>query len=145
MANTSYLRYAVEPWVREQLSERFAQPFASTVLALSTGGRREFDAVSSDASVVASIKTHSGLTSGGRHPSGKVTSALLEIYFLTLVPSEMKLLVLTNPSFYDLFTRCTAGQIAPGVLIEHIPLPREMQATVDGVTNAASSEMTRIK
>lgn len=71
MANTSYLRYTVEPWVREQLAERYARPFAARVLGLAPGGTHEFDAVSDDWQIVASIKANSGLTSGGNHPTAR--------------------------------------------------------------------------
>jgi hypothetical protein len=143
VANTSYLRYSVEPWVRDRLQERYGQSFTSTVLELRTGGRREFDAVSEDGKVVASVKTHSGLTSGGKNPSGKISSALLEVYFLTLVEADIRVLILTNPSFFSIFDLRTRGQIAPNVQVEHLPLPPDMQAIVDGITGVASTEMTK--
>jgi hypothetical protein len=71
VANTSYLRYTVEPWVRDRLAERYGQDFYPRVLPLETGGSHEFDAVSSDGGIVASIKANSGLTSGGNHPTGR--------------------------------------------------------------------------
>ncbi len=71
MANTSYLRYTVEPWVREQLAERYGQPFAPMVLRLAPGGTHESDAVSDDRRIVVSIKANSGLTSGGNHPQAR--------------------------------------------------------------------------
>lgn len=143
MANTSYLRYSVEPWIRDRLAERFGQGFSPRLLPLAPGGAHEFDAVSSDGRIVASIKANSGLTSGGNHPTGKVATCLNEVYFLTLVDAEERLLVLTNPDFHTIFARATAGQIAPGVRVELLALPPDMQRTVDGVTALASKEMTR--
>jgi hypothetical protein len=141
VANTAYLRYTVEPWVRARLEERYGRPFSSRVLGLTTGGKREFDAVSDDLSIVASIKAHSGLTSGGRNPSAKISSALLEVYFLTLVPAEVKLLILTDPEFFDIFAKNTAGRVAPGIAVERMALPAKMQAAVREVTRSASIEM----
>ncbi|MEA2621830.1 MAG: hypothetical protein QOH61_740 [Chloroflexota bacterium] len=89
-----------------------------------------------------SIKANSGLTSGGNHPTGKVATCLNEVYFLTLVDADVRLLVLTNPGFHALSTRTTAGQIAPGIGVESLPLPSDMQRTVDGITELAR-EMTR--
>lgn len=143
MANTRYLRETVEAWVRDRLAEEYAQPFSAKVLPLSPGGSHEFDAVSNDGAIVCSIKANSGLTSGRKHPTGKVATCLNEVYFLTLVSAPTRRLILTNPSFYGIFCRTTAGQIAPGVEVVLVPLPPEMQAEVDRVTRAASDEMGR--
>jgi hypothetical protein len=143
MANTSYLRYTVEPWVRGELSNRYGQQFEARVLTLAPGGTHEFDAVAADLSTVASIKASSGLTSGGNHPSGKVATCLNEVYYLTLVDARTRLLVLTNPQFHDIFLRAMTGKIAAGIDVLLVPLPRQMQATVDGVTRQASDEMSR--
>ena len=143
MADTSYLRYTVEPWIREQLQGTYRQTFTSQVLELRTGGRREFDAVSEDRCVVASVKAHSGATSSGRNPSAKINSALLEIYFLMLVPADERILVLTNPEFFAIFNRSTKGRVVPEVRVEMMPLPLDMQTRVDAVTKRASDEMAR--
>lgn len=143
MADTSYLRYTVEPWIREQLQGTYRQSFTSQVLELRTGGRREFDAVSEDRCVVASVKAHSGATSSGGIPSAKINSALLEIYFLMLVPADERILVLTNPEFFAIFNRSTKGRIVPEVRVELMPLPLDMQTRVDAVTKRASDEMAR--
>ena len=142
MANTSFLRYGVEPFVREQLAQRFRQPFAPKSLRLFPGGEHEFDAVSADGSIVGSIKASSGLTRGGNLPTGKVATCLNEVYFLTLVAAEHRMLILTNPDFYKIFTRVTAGQIATGVGVELLTLPAELQSQVDRVVAAASREMS---
>ena len=126
-----------------QLTERCGTKFDAQVLTLSSGGTHEFDAVSDDGSVIASIKANSGLTSGGNHPTGKVATCLNEVYFLTLVTAPTRLLVLTNPEFKEIFQRTTAGKIAPGIEVILVPLPVEMQETVDGVTRKASDEMSR--
>lgn len=143
VANTRYLREAVEAWVRDRLEQEHGQPFSAKVVRLSPGGSREFDAISKDGSIVCSIKANSGLTSGRKHPTGKVATCLNEVYFLTIVSAPTRKLVLTNPSFYEIFCRTTAGQIAPGVEVVLLPLPAAMQAEVDRVTKQASDEMTR--
>jgi hypothetical protein len=143
VANTSYLRYNVEPWVRDRLADRYGQRFAPVVLRLAPGGTHEFDAVSDDRRIVVSIKANSGLTSGGNHPTGKVATCLNEVYFLSLVDADVRLLVLTNPGFHAIFARTTAGQIAPGIGVELLPLPSDMQRNVDGITELASREMSR--
>ncbi len=65
------------------------------------------------------------------------------MYFLTLVSASIRLLVLTNPEFYGMFTRVTAGQTAEGLRVKLLPLLPEMQNSVDGVTRLVSEEMSR--
>lgn len=143
MANTSYLRYIVEPWIRERLTERYGQSFTARQLPLVPGGRHEFDAVSADRRIVVSIKANSGLTSGRNYPTGKVATCLNEVYFLTLVAAEERLLILTNRAFHEVFTRATRGQIANGIEVELVELPADMQQKVDAITRRASEEMGR--
>lgn len=141
MANTKYLKTEVEGYVRGELQRRFGQPFASTFLRLITGGEHEFDAVSDDRSIVASIKASSGLTSGGRRPNGKYNDNIAELYYLSLVKAEQRFLVLTSPEFHALLLRKLKDRIAPGLSIMCIPLPEDIQREVDAVVLQASREM----
>jgi hypothetical protein len=141
MANTRYLTTVVENEVRAFLSARHGVAFMKRPLPLTTGGRHEFDAVSDDRSVIASIKSASGRTAGGKMPSGKIKDCIAELYFLTLVDAPQRILVLTSPEFHALFTRVMAGKIASGITVEHLPLPEEIQAQVDAVQRAASVEV----
>src|SRR3990172_11746299 len=97
MANTNYLK-EIESWVRDNwLHKQFpGYQFDKRFLELTTGGKHEFDAVSKDISIVASIKTHSWTTSGGKRPAGKIAQLYQELYFLNLVEAKKKCLVLTN-------------------------------------------------
>jgi hypothetical protein len=137
-----YLRREVEAYVRGHLAEEFGQAFSAEVLALRTGGRHEFDAVAADKSVVASIKSSSGLTSGGNMPNGKVNDCLAELYYLTLVDAPIRRLVLTTPAFFDIFTRRTVGAVSVDIEVVCVPLPPDIQAKVNNVVLAASREMT---
>lgn len=141
MANTRYLTTVVEAWVRDQLGERYGQPFRKDKLALVTGREFEFDAVSADAAIVASIKTSSGTTSGGNFPSGKVNSCIADLWYLNLVDAPKKLLVLTNSQFYEIFMARMRGAIPEDIEIISLPLPPEMQLEVDRVVQTASAEM----
>lgn len=141
MANTAILRYKVEPVIRGRLAAEFNQLFASRILNLPGGAQREFDAVSADGTVVVSIKTSSGLTSGGNLPGGKINSCIADLYYLSLVDAPVRRLVLTNPEFYDIFTTRMRGAIAPGIEVVLSPLDAELQAEVDQVIAAASREM----
>jgi hypothetical protein len=81
MANTSYYKTHVEPFVRGELHRLHGRAFSSQVLRLPTGGTHEFDAVADDGSIIASIKSLSGNTSGGKRPAGKYAVCLAELYF----------------------------------------------------------------
>lgn len=143
MANTMLLKGDVEVYVREKLAVEFGLPFSSMRLTVKGGGDHEFDAVSEDGSIVAGIKTSSGRTSGGRFPSGKNKDALAEVYFLTQVEAQERLLVLTNPEFLDLFMRRNRGKIDPAVEVRLIELPVALKKAVDQIRQAASDEMSR--
>ena len=71
MANTALMKTLVEPYVRLQLETEYGQPFSQQFLVLPSGGRHEFDAVSQDGNIVCSIKSNSGLTSGGKRPGAR--------------------------------------------------------------------------
>lgn len=142
MADTSYLRREVENYVRARLAEEFGQPFKAEFLPLRSRGRHEFDAVASDRTVVASVKSASGLTAGGRIPSGKIKDCLAELYYLSLVDAPCRRLVLTTPGFFDIFMRAATGAIADGIEVVCVPLPADIQEKVDLVVREASREVT---
>ncbi len=98
--------------------------------------------MSVDATVVASIKSASGKTSGGNVPSGKINDCLAELYYLSLVGAPTRFLVLTTPEFFEIFAKKTQGAVAEGIEIICIRLPPEMQAKVDAVKYQASQEVS---
>jgi hypothetical protein len=109
MADTRYLKSIVEDHVRAWLRDKFGQSFKSVPLPL-TGVQgiartHEFDAVSEDESIVCSIQTASWKTSGKKRGSGKVHGAYTELYFLSLIQATQKILILTDPEFFECFTR----------------------------------------
>jgi hypothetical protein len=144
MANTTFLTRVVEQHVRDVLADRHNEPFAKEFLPLRTGGQHEFDAVARSRSVVASIKAASGLTAGGRIPDGKIKGAIAELYYLSLVDAPRRILVLTNPAFFEILKRKTKGAIADGFELDCIPLPVSMQLEVDEVVRKASTEVSLI-
>ena len=141
MANTRYLTTVVEQHVRVALAAQYGIPFSKRMLPLVSGGQHEFDAVAEDGSLVAAIKSASGRTAGGKNPSGKIKDCIAELYFLSLVDAPRRVLFLTTPSFHDVFLRAMRGKVAPGVEVEHLPLPPDVQAEVDAVQRTASAEV----
>ena len=127
--------------MRAQLSQKFGVPFRPLALKLSTGGMHEFDAVSEDRRIVASIKTAGGRTASGRFPVGKIKSTEAELYYLALVPAEVRLLVLTSREFYAMMKRRLEGRLAPGISLELVLLPSEMEEEVRRIRRVASREV----
>ena len=144
MADTTYLKRVVEPFVREALAKEYGQRFVSRVLRLSSGGTHEFDAVSNDGRIVASIKSASGNTARGRIPSGKIKDSIAELYFLCLVSAPMRVLVLTSPEFYKILSRKLVGRLADGLSLRLVSLPQEIQDQVERIQRVASEEVSRI-
>jgi hypothetical protein len=148
MTDTRILKRQVEDHVRKVLKEEISQTFVSRKLVI---GRRpdgtlathEFDAVSADGTIVAGIKSSSGKTSGGKHPSGKVAAAYQELYFLSLVgAAKRRILVLTDPEFHKIFEKHSGGRLGHGIELKLITLPPELSAEVQLVHKATSQEMT---
>jgi hypothetical protein len=142
MANTRLLTTEVENYVRSVLQEKHGIEFTKQRLELLSGGVHEFDAVSSDRTIVTSIKSASGMTSGGNLPSGKINSALAELYFLTLVKAPIRELILTTEEFHRILSRNLTGKIASGIELIHLPLPPELQARVSEVQRIAGAEVS---
>ena len=142
MANTNYYKTHVEPFVLAELQRIHRVAFASQVLTLTTGGTHEFDAVAADGSIVASIKSLSGKTAGGKRPAAKYATCLAELYVLSLVAAPKRILVLTTPDWHTMFVRYIEGRLVPGVDIELLKLSPELQGEVDRVTALASGEVS---
>jgi len=146
MAKTTELR-EVELFVREELAKDYpGHTFLEKALPLhkkrdGTYAVHRFDAVSEDNTIVASIKSHSWLTSGGKSPGGKIGQIYQSLYFLSLVDAKTKLLILTDREAYEGFLVVSNGKVAEGVEIKLCPLPPELQLLVTKVQQKASQEM----
>ncbi len=145
MADTRYLKSIVEDHVRTWLAQEFGQSFKSLFLTLSgvqgTPRAHEFDAVSEDGMIVCSIKTASWKTSGLKRGSGKVQGAYTELYFLDHVEAKERFLILTDPEFFESFTRETRGRLANGVSLLHCPLPEDLCREIAAIRTKSRSEL----
>ena len=149
MADTTYIKRVVEPWVRDNwLKERYGQAFQSRMMRLSgvegtDSGQHEFDAVSEDGSIIAAIKGHSFKTVGGNLPSAKFASLYQELYFLCLVKARKRLLIFTNQEMYTDFVERSKGKVAEGIELVYCELPDSMRRQVKTIVRKASDEMSR--
>lgn len=141
MANTSFLGAEVEDSVRSTLGRELGVEFGKKKLRLKSGGEFNFDAVSLDGSIVISIKSSRGTTRGGKPPTGAIKAAIADLYYLSLVEAERRILVLTDKGFYDRLSHDLRQRIAPGLELKHVPLPAELDQKVQAALDFASNEM----
>lgn len=137
MVNTRQLTSAVVDHVRDVLSAQYETVFHSRRVRLQPGGYHEFEAVSDNGRIVASVKT---AAANSRHPASTMANCLAALYFLTLVRAHRKILVLTSPEFHATFMTVMAGKIPHGMEIMHIPLPADVQSRVAAVQQAGTDE-----
>jgi hypothetical protein len=142
MANTNLLVTEVEPYVREWLGEKFGTTFERRDLPLEgCEAEQSFDAVSADKKIVACIRFSSGLTSGGKFPTGKRDAALRDLYFLLLVKAEKKLMVLTDREFFELFSDRKRFKIHSSIEVVHCELPADLENIVKSIRREATDEI----
>ncbi len=147
MVKTTELK-EVEFFVREQLGKDYpSHTFNEKPLFLrkkrdASPAFHKFDAVSEDNTIVASIKSHSWLTSGGNLPSGKIGQIYQSLYLLNLVDAKTKLLILTSEEAYKGFLEVSDGKVADDIEIKFYPLPPKLQQKVSKVLKKASQEMS---
>ena len=143
MADTS-VQLQVEDWVRrEWLPKKYNQQFRPERLRLSAGGVFDFDAVSSDNTIVANISTSSGITSGGKNPSGKIQKLRADMLFLLMINADKRLIVLTEKSMYDLCLKEKAnGRVPLEVDFVLAELPASLSKSLQDAKAIASKEVS---
>ncbi|MCY4350408.1 MAG: hypothetical protein OXC25_11240 [Thiotrichales bacterium] len=143
MADTR-VQTKVEDWVRcEWMSERFGQRFSRERLGLSSGGVFDFDAVSSDGSIVANISTSGSRTASGKHAVGKMLKVRSDIFFLLLVQADRKLVLLTERDMYDRWlSEVESGRVPASIEFVHVDIPDHLETQLQASRRAASREVT---
>ncbi len=102
MADTTVQR-EVAGWLREHwLSSKYRQAFTARRLLLSSGGTFEFDAVSQDGKIAATISTSQSLTAGGKQGSGKPQKIRADALFLLLAEVEEQILLFSEQDMFKL-------------------------------------------
>lgn len=91
MADTR-IQLEVEDWVRRNwLKAQFGMPFFRERRLLRSGGVFDFDAVSEDNSIVATISTSGSKTATGKYAVGKILKLRSDMLFLTMVETKRRL------------------------------------------------------
>jgi hypothetical protein len=144
MADTTF-QLLVEDWVRHQfLAPRYNQRFSERHLNLTSGGKFEFDAVSDDGSIVASISTSAAKTATGNRATGAVMKLRSDMLFLLMAKAPRPMLVLTQECMCNLIeAERKRGRVPPEIIVEHAPLSEELADELKRVRVRNSSEMYR--
>jgi len=142
MADTR-VQLEVEDWVRrEWMPATFGQRFRRERVHLISGGVFDFDAVSDDDKVVATISTSGAATSGGKLAVGKLLKIRSDMLFLLLAQAERKLVVLTEQDMLDLCLKEREGGRVPSEIeFYHAKIPGALRAKLTDARKSASDEV----
>lgn len=134
----------VETWIRNDwLHSQFGEPFSKRKLKLSSGGQFEFDAVSVDAQVIATISTSRSRTSSGRDGAGKMNKIRSDILFLSLRKGRHRVVVLTER---DMYRKCErqqgVGRLPRWVEFRLAQLPKSLAKSLRRARRDSSREVS---
>lgn len=141
MADTR-VQLEVEDWVRRNwMQSQYGTSFFRERLPISSGGVFDFDAVSHDRKIVATISTSGSKTSGGKHAVGKILKLRSDMLFLTMVQAERRIVVLTEQDMCDQCEKEAAGgRVPPEIEFVCALIPEDLRARLVGARLKASIE-----
>jgi hypothetical protein len=133
-----------EDWVRLNfLPAKFGQPFHRERLRLSSGGVFDFDAVSADQTIAATISTSGATTASGKHAVGKVMKLRSDMLFLLLAGRPKSLLVLTEHDMYQLCLKeRNGGRVPTAIEFLYAELPSALAQRLRDARRASSVEVS---
>ena len=141
MADTR-IQLEVEDWVRRNwMPAQFGAKFSRERLRVRSGGVFDFDAVSEDHSIVATISTSGSKTSSGKNAVGKILKLRSDMLFLTMVEAERRVVVLTERDMLDQCQKESEGGRVPKE-IEFVcsTIPEELRTRLIAARLKASGE-----
>lgn len=143
MADTR-VQLEVEDWVRrEWMLTQYGEPFYRERLLLTSGGYFDFDAVSADRSIAATISTSGAKTASGKHAVGKLLKIRSDMYFLLLANVLRRVVVLTEHDMYELCLKESAGGRVHGdIEFVHVEIPTDLATRLTAARSKASEEVS---
>lgn len=132
----------VEDWVRKTwMPTQYGMKFSRERLPLRSGGVFDFDAVSEDGSIVATISTSGSKTSGGKHAVGKILKLRSDMLFLTMVEAKRRIIVLTERDMCDQCEKeARGGRVPREIEFVCVQLPDDLRAKLIEARLKASGE-----
>lgn len=143
MADTRVQRY-VEKYVREKwMPLALRQRFSRKRVPLTSGGESEFDAVSDDDTIVATISTSGSLTAGGKLGVGKLVKIRSDMFFLLQAKASRRIVVLTEPDMHELCMKeQDDGRVPREIEFVLAEIPETLRSQLVKARKAASDEVT---
>jgi hypothetical protein len=141
MANTSALKLITEYAIHEVSKDLAVELITEKVPIGNQGITKKYDGVSHNRDVIVKVINHSGYTSGGKLPVGKIRNTFAECYFLTLTNAKTKILAITNADFFEIFKSSSKGLLGDIKLV-YIDLPNYLKEIAREVSHDASVEMS---
>jgi hypothetical protein len=115
-------------------------------MPLSSGGVFDFDAVSADKAIVASISTSGSRTASGKHAVGKLLKLRSDMLFLLLCDAARKVMVLCEADMHALCQReRDSGRVPKEIEFVHAPLPDELAIKLVAARKLSSDEVSPLK
>ncbi len=143
MADTR-VQTEVEDWLRANwFPKEYGQRFRRERLKLRSGGVFDFDAVSDDGKIVASISTGGSKTASGKYAVGKMMKIRSDLYFLLLIEAERKVVVFTEQDMVDQFKQeVEGGRVPSEIEFAFAEIPDELRRRLEKAREKASKEVT---
>ena len=132
-----------ESWVLSDfLPKRYGVPFAGQKVSLAWGGKFDFDAVSSDGSIIGNISTSSARTARSKLATAKIQKIKCDtLYLLHARGAKQRLLIFTEADMLRHFEKeVRNGRFPKGVKLLHVALPATLQREVESARKVASDE-----
>ncbi len=145
MADTR-VQLEVEDWVRRNwMPLKYGMKFSRERVRIRSGGVFDFDAVSDDCSVVATISTSGAKTSGGKYAVGKILKLRSDMLFLTMVEAKRRIVNLTERDMYDQCLKEGEGKrTPPEIEFAYAEIPEELNSRLIAARRKASEEFNVI-
>ena len=145
MANTSRLKY-VTNYIIEDLNREHQIGLAKRKVPVGRNNiLKEFSAVSEDANTIIHICHHSGKTSGGKNPVGKINGLFSKCFLLEKTKADNKKIYFSNEDFFNIFREKSQGLIDEIELRYYTNLTNEMKMILEEVYSDSSEEMSKKK
>jgi hypothetical protein len=140
----SRVHLEVEDWIRQTwMPQQFGQAFFRERLQLESGGLFDFDAVSSDRTVAASISASGGFTASGKAAVPKLNKIRSDILFLMQASLVRRMINLADSDLHALCLREVESDRMPTKVEFHLaPPPAELEAKLRASRAVAAAEVT---
>jgi hypothetical protein len=123
------------------MAQEYGTRFSRERLRLRSGGVFDFDAVSDDHSIVATISTSGAKTSGGKQAVGKILKLRSDMLFLTMVEARQRIIVLTERDMCDYCEKeKAAGRIPPEIDFICAIIPDDLRSRLVAARLKSSEE-----